>query len=928
MKRALPIALALLLAGGAAAHAAGEPENGATAIAVLDFVNRSPGDGYDWMAKGLADMVITDLSASARLVVVDRERIQEIARELALGTAGLVDESTAPQVGKIANVQWVLFGTFLRQGDRLGMEAILINVTSPQALRIEQVEGPVAEVFRLERALIGSVLDKLDVPMTDHELRLVTRLKTQSLPAFEHYSRALGLFDSGQWHDALREARLACRADPEYLMAAARTAQFYYEVGDPEHALVEYRRLIELDRDDTLPDVVYYRMARILDEALADRAAAAVVFGRILERYREFDRPFRIDAPSQPSRGRDDVGGSDNVRAIAQRHRLHLRTLERLARWQSQAGNHFEAAQLYGGMRHFRYSHGLVFAGPVLGAGLPRLEAGKRAPRYWEMVADNRDATLYPPGSLHLISAGGETVGPDTEPTHGYYRWQGGPIWLAPPDHEIAQIEFSLGGKRPEAVWNIQDWKAQIDFSDPRGYQSLLFKILQVKADGTPHVLKLDPGIRAVKTYVHRTERWQLKFTLRPWSKPAASPDSGRIGGLDVNVLPEGAQLVVNGKSKGQVRQGLAMLRIPVGHYQLDARWPDGRRRSATVDLGEGERVGVLLNADLNTLSRKIVAASGSLPCLLTDRGGRIRLVWDQSTASSYSAQVNQESDLFCAMSEDGVQWSRPRRLPLSSFACDMNPLLVQDRRGVFWLVWISDRDPDAPRTLWIASSPNGLEWSFPRKIALPPTSESDLARWRTANYPRIAFTIDRRNRFWLIWQGWLLQSTDGTEWQVDSVLHTSDDKSGDNTRSSKCYHLSCDRDGKLLMVSDWQSRLRGATLWRRLATGRWEPLGALTGSPNPTYHIGGVASRDDGTILTVTPHGQPLFLRRFEPGGSEPEPVCVESHLTNPFHTTIAPLPDGRFAVAFGSEDGLVATVLQDDRAKGAGQESRNQGN
>ena len=122
MKRALPVALALLLAGGAIGHAAGEPENGTTAIAVLDFVNRSPGDGYDWMAKGLADMVITDLSASAQLAVVDRERIQEIARELALGTAGLVDESTAPEVGKIANVEWVLFGTFLRQGDRLGMK--------------------------------------------------------------------------------------------------------------------------------------------------------------------------------------------------------------------------------------------------------------------------------------------------------------------------------------------------------------------------------------------------------------------------------------------------------------------------------------------------------------------------------------------------------------------------------------------------------------------------------------------------------------------------------------------------------------------------------------------------------------------------------------------------------------------------------------
>ena len=29
-----------------------------TTVAVLDFINRRPVDGYDWLAKGLADMVM------------------------------------------------------------------------------------------------------------------------------------------------------------------------------------------------------------------------------------------------------------------------------------------------------------------------------------------------------------------------------------------------------------------------------------------------------------------------------------------------------------------------------------------------------------------------------------------------------------------------------------------------------------------------------------------------------------------------------------------------------------------------------------------------------------------------------------------------------------------------------------------------------
>ena len=80
--------------------------------------------------------------------------------------------------------------------------------------------------------------------------------------------------------------------------------------------------------------------------------------------------------------------------------------------------------------------------------------------------------------------------------------------------------------------------------------------------------------------------------------------------------------------------------------------------------------------------------------------------------------QVNQQADLFCATSLDGVTWTQPRRLPVSSFACDVHPVLQQDRRGTFWLVWTSNRGSEAAgRRLWIASSPNGVDWSFPRQI-------------------------------------------------------------------------------------------------------------------------------------------------------------------------------------------------------------------
>ena len=891
MKRVALLVVLVVLSSGPVGRGENRRPDIAQSVAVLDFVNRNPADGRDWLGKGLADMVITDLSASQRLSVVDRQRVQDLTREIDLGAAGILAPKTAPRVGRIAKVRWVLFGTFLHHDADVSLEALLIDVNVGQTVRIEQVEGPVSKLFDLEQSLVHAILAKLDVSITEEELRVVKLLKTQSLPAFEHYARSLGLFDQGQWFDALREARLARRADPGYFPVAARLAQLFYEVGEPEHAVIEYRRFAEQDRSDKLPADVCFTLGKILEQALADRAGAIAVFQRIVRRDSQYDQPFRITDPSRPSHNMDDVGGISNVRALFQEHKPRLEALERLARWQLEAGQQDDAARLYGQLWHFLDTHGLSLGAGYDFSGLNARVRETYEPLYWRLVLENRDATLYPPCSLHLLPAENATVGSDTAPTHGYCKWIPGgtfPIWLAPPSREFAEASFLLeddGSKIPKEFKG----KAQIDFVC-KGYPSVLYKVLQVKPDGTWHTLKFAPGIRALETHVFHTNRWRVKFTLRPWSQPAKISEVG--GCFSVNALPDGANLYINGKSWGRSMPGESFSDLPTGRYEVEARWPDGRRRLVVLHLVRGQHANVLLNADVNTLSRQVLASDGSNTYLLTDRSGRIWLLWDQVCRDDDLSHLNAESNLFCANSSDGVNWSRPRRLPVSSLDCDTTPILQQDRQGIFWLVWVSSRDPKAPKSLWIASSPNGMEWSFPRKIVLPETEKDDLARWRETHLPRPAFAIDTRNVFWLVWQGWLMRSEDASHWQVDSMLRTSDDGWADNM-CDKGYHLSSTASGRPLLVANFEPKdasRRGPMLWRRGDGQRWEPLGYLNQPPNDAFEpSGSAAGRSDGTILAVTQDDARLFVREFMADGSKSKPLCVESYLTRPFHPSVA---------------------------------------
>src|SRR5438045_1233602 len=121
MSRLVSLLLVLMCLCGSALSAEAPAPPDKNSLAVLDLANRNQGDAFDWLGKGLADMLIADLSASKKLLVVDRERTQDFMRELELDQAGLV-AGAAARVGKVAKVDWVVFGSYSCRGGDLAVE--------------------------------------------------------------------------------------------------------------------------------------------------------------------------------------------------------------------------------------------------------------------------------------------------------------------------------------------------------------------------------------------------------------------------------------------------------------------------------------------------------------------------------------------------------------------------------------------------------------------------------------------------------------------------------------------------------------------------------------------------------------------------------------------------------------------------------------
>ena len=88
---------------------ASPPEPGS--IAVQAFVNQG-NENYRAMAKGLAAMIIADLSKVPGLKVLEREKVQLLVNEAKLGDSGLADTASAVRSGRLMRAEKVVVGNF------------------------------------------------------------------------------------------------------------------------------------------------------------------------------------------------------------------------------------------------------------------------------------------------------------------------------------------------------------------------------------------------------------------------------------------------------------------------------------------------------------------------------------------------------------------------------------------------------------------------------------------------------------------------------------------------------------------------------------------------------------------------------------------------------------------------------------------------
>lgn len=220
-------------------------------VSVLHFKNTTGREEDQWMSRAFADGLNTRLSTSG-LTLVEREDLESILKEQKLGLAGITDEATALELGKILNAENLVRGSYVVLDGRLRVDVKITDTQRGEILYSVSKEGGLSEYFDLETSLALALGEYYGIEAESGGI-------SASRDALRLYYKGLISLDSESYDQASADFKAAIALDPEFQAPRDSLEDSYRFLKDFKRA--RYQREM---------NVLYRRLDTLLNRASQD----------------------------------------------------------------------------------------------------------------------------------------------------------------------------------------------------------------------------------------------------------------------------------------------------------------------------------------------------------------------------------------------------------------------------------------------------------------------------------------------------------------------------------------------------------------------------------------------------------------------------------------------------------------------------------
>ncbi|MDX2444834.1 MAG: hypothetical protein QNK30_13640 [Bacteroidales bacterium] len=204
-----------------------EKLSGNNLIAVLPFLNTKSDESTDYLGFAMADQIIGSLIYLNNITVRPSSSVRKFENQT-------IDPVL---VGKELNVDYILIGNYLKEGNIIRLNIELINLKTNKIVWREPVQVNFQSAFELQDIVSEKVVNELDIQFSQNEINRIKKdIPTNSL-AYEYYLRAIAYPRNNEGDElAIEMIKKSIELDSLY-------APSYALYGDRLHSLANYALL-------------------------------------------------------------------------------------------------------------------------------------------------------------------------------------------------------------------------------------------------------------------------------------------------------------------------------------------------------------------------------------------------------------------------------------------------------------------------------------------------------------------------------------------------------------------------------------------------------------------------------------------------------------------------------------------------------------
>ncbi len=194
-------------------------EDGRISIAVMPFQNLTNDTLWNVWEVGIQNELITNLSNSPQLSVRQYQTMQEILQNSDQYSQASFASSTASEITRRLNANTFIQGTIKKAGNRIRLNAHLIDANSEEIFKTFQIDGQSErDVFLITDSLSNLVKNHLEIRLIERNVGadLLSRNATNSAEAYRNYIEGVNAYYNADSRTALERLNRSIQLDPDF----------------------------------------------------------------------------------------------------------------------------------------------------------------------------------------------------------------------------------------------------------------------------------------------------------------------------------------------------------------------------------------------------------------------------------------------------------------------------------------------------------------------------------------------------------------------------------------------------------------------------------------------------------------------------------------------------------------------------------------